>query len=258
MSSHSEQMYKYFPLLKELVLRDLKIKYRRSVLGYLWSLLNPLLMMCILSIVFSYVFRFDIPNYPLYLIIGQVMFGFVSESTTAAMYSVIGNASLLKKVYLPKGIFPLARVISSFVTMLFSMVAIFIVMIVTQVPLRATLLLLPIPMFFVFIFSLGVGFMISSVTVYLRDMFHLYTVFTTAWSFLTPIFYHISIVPDEFKWILFWNPLYYILEYFRSIILYDTVPSFEETMICFLVSAGSLLLGSAVFKKLQNNFLLYI
>lgn len=258
MNSDISQLHKYIPLLRELVVRDLKIKYRRSFLGYLWSLMNPLLMMWILTIVFSYVFRFDIPNYPLYLIIGQVVFNFVSESTTASMYSIVGNAALLKKVYVPKPIFPLARVASSFVTMLFSMVAIFIVMIATDVSLTPTLLLLPIPLFFLFIFSLGVSLIVSAVAVYLRDMFHLYSVFTTAWSFLTPIFYPISIVPDDFRWMLFWNPLFYIVSYFREIILNDAVPTFDSTMVCFELSIGTLILGMLIFKKLQNKFLLYV
>lgn len=252
------RIYKYIPLLKELVIRDLKIKYRRSILGYLWSLMNPLLMMWILTIVFSYVFRFDIPNYPLYLIIGQVVFNFVSESTTASMYSIVGNAALLKKVYVPKVVFPLARVASSFVTMLFSMVAIFIVMIATGVPLSPTLLLLPLPLFFLFVFSLGVSLIVSAVVVYFRDMFHLYSVFITAWSFLTPIFYPISIIPKDFSWILFWNPLYYILSYFREIFLHDTIPTLDNTLVCLVLSVGTLCIGLVVFKKLQDKFLLYV
>ena len=258
MNGEFSQLYKYIPLLQELVIRDLKIKYRRSFLGYLWSLMNPLLMMWILTIVFSYVFRFDIPNYPLYLIIGQVVFNFVSESTTNSMYSIVGNAALLKKVYVPKAVFPLARVASSFVTMLFSMVAIFIVMVATHVPLTLTLLLLPVPLVFLFIFSLGVSLIVSAVAVYLRDMFHLYGVFTTAWSFLTPIFYPVSIVPKDFSWMLFFNPLYYIVTYFREICIYDVIPSLQDTVFCFGISLLTLLIGCMVFKLLQNRFLLYV
>lgn len=251
-------LYNYIPLLKELVLRDLRIKYRKSFFGYLWSLMNPLMMMCILTIVFSQVFRFDLPNYSLYLIIGQVVFNFVSEATTSAMYGIVGNATLLKKVYVPKLIFPLSRVLSSFVTMLFSMVAIFIVMIVTNVEITKKIILLPIPLLFLLIFSLGVSLIVSSVAVYFRDMFHLYSVFTTAWSFLTPIFYPISIVPEEFKQILLLNPLYYILLYFREIILNNTIPSIELTILCFCISFFSLFIGVLIFRKLQNIFLMYI
>jgi len=126
-----QHLQKYRPLLYELVVRDLKVKYRRSFLGYLWSLLNPLLMMAVMSFVFSYIFRYDIENYPLYLICGQTLWGFFNESTNMAMYSVLQNGSLIKKVYIPKFIFPMSRVFSSFVTMSFSLGAILIVMLVT-------------------------------------------------------------------------------------------------------------------------------
>ena len=126
LTAQLQKWRKYKTLLGRLVQRDLKVKYRRSVLGYLWSLLNPLLMMLVMSIVFSYMFRYDIPNYPIYLITGQIMFTFFSESTTMAMGSIIGNASLIKKVYVPKYIFPISRVLSCFVTLLFSLVAVVI------------------------------------------------------------------------------------------------------------------------------------
>ena len=256
--AYVSKLIKYEPLLEQLVIRDLKIKYRRSFLGYIWSLLNPLMMMGILTMVFSYMFRFDIPNYPLYLITGQVVFNFIAESTTAAMASIINNASLLKKVYVPKFIFPLSRIVSSFVTMLFSMVAVLIVMVFTGTSLKCTLFLLPIPMFFLFIFALGIGLILAALTVYFRDVFHLYGVFISLWSFVTPVFYPVSAVPDQVKYILLWNPLYYIVDYFRQIILYDTIPGFSDTVFCLALSVGPLLLGMFIFKKLQKNFLLYV
>lgn len=136
-----DNFWKYKGLLKEFVVRDLKIKYRRSVLGYLWSLLNPLLMMIVMTAVFSSIFRFDIPNFPIYLLSGQIIFNFFSEATTVAMSSIIGSGGLIKKVYVPKYIFPLSRVISSFVTLLFSLVAIIIVVIATNVKLTPLVLL---------------------------------------------------------------------------------------------------------------------
>ena len=139
-----QQLKKFMPLMRELVKRDLKVRYRRSFLGYVWSLLNPLMMMAIMTLVFSYMFRFDIPNYPLYLICGQTLWNFFSESTTVSMYSIIQNGSLIRKVYIPKYIFPLSRVLSSFVTMSFSLVAILIVMLVTGVPFSFGMLLIPV------------------------------------------------------------------------------------------------------------------
>lgn len=216
---------RYIPLLSELIKRDLKIKYRRSFLGYLWSLMNPLLMMWILTLVFSYVFRFDIANYPLYLITGQIVFNFFSESTTIAMSSIINNAALLKKVYLPKVVFPLASIASSFVNMLFSLTAIFIVMLATDVRFSSTLIILPIGLLLLFVFSVGVGLVVSALAVYFRDLFHLYSVLLTALSFATPIFYPVNIIPEDLQYILEYNPLYYMVNFFRQIIFYDTVPS---------------------------------
>lgn len=245
-------------LLKALVTRDLKVKYRRSILGYLWSLLNPLFMMVVMTVVFSNFFRFDLPNYPLYLIIGQVVFSFAAESTTMAMSSILDNAALLKKVYVPKFIFPVARAASSFVTMLFSLVAIVIVMLATNVPLQPTMLLLPIPLFFLFVFCLGLGLILSALAVYFRDMFHLYSVFVTAWSFWTPIFYPIKIIPEEYRAYLVYNPLLHILNYFRDILLYDKIPGVSDTLLCCEISFGALILGLIVFKRLQKQFLLYV
>lgn len=258
MSADWKIIRKYFPLLQQLVLRDIKIKYRRSFLGYLWSLMNPLLMMCILTMIFSYVFRFDIPNYPLYLITGQIVFGFFSESTTVAMSAVLNNAGLLKKVYLPKVVFPLASVISSFINMLFSLAAIFIVMAATDVSLQWTLLLLPLGLAILFIFSLGVGLALSALSVYFRDMFYLYGVLTTAWSFATPIFYPVNIIPQELRYILYYNPLYYFLDFFRKIILYDTVPDRSDILLCGAISFISLTAGISIFRKLQDKFVMYI
>lgn len=249
---------RYIPLLSELIKRDLKIKYRRSFLGYLWSLMNPLLMMWILTLVFSYVFRFDIANYPLYLITGQIVFNFFSESTTIAMSSIINNAALLKKVYLPKVVFPLASIASSFVNMLFSLTAIFIVMLATDVKFSSTLIFLPIGLLLLFVFSVGVGLVVSALAVYFRDLFHLYSVLLTALSFATPIFYPVNIIPEDLQYILEYNPLYYMVSFFRQIILYDTVPSACEISICVFISLAAFTIGLIIFKKMQNQFVMYI
>ena len=200
-------LFKYKWLLQELVIRDLKIKYRRSVLGYLWSVLNPLLMMLVLTVVFSTVFRFDIPNYPVYVLTGQLLFSFYNESTTMAMDSILTGASLIKKVYLPKYIFPLSKVLSTFVTMLFSLIALFIVMIVTDAEFHVTLILLPVAFLYMLIFSLGVSLILSVSVIYFRDIKHLYGVFLSALNYLTPIFYPTSILPEWVKQWMFFNPL---------------------------------------------------
>lgn len=252
------QYSKYQPLVHELVVRDLKVKYRRSFLGYVWSLLNPLLMMTVMSLVFSYMFRFDIPNYPLYLICGQTLWSFFNESTNMAMYSVLQNGALIKKVYIPKYIFPISRVFSSFVTMSFSLAAILIVMVFTQAPVHWTILLFPIPLLLLLIFSCGIGMILSALSVYFRDITHLYSVLTLAWMYLTPIFYPMEGIPAEVVPVIQSNPMYHYITFFRDLVLYGTVPQADMWWSCIGMSALMLAAGVFVFRKLQRNFILYI
>ena len=253
-----QRFNQYMPLLNELVVRDLKVKYRRSFLGYVWSLLNPLMMMAIMSLVFSYMFRFDIPNYPLYLICGQTLWAFFNESTNMAMMSVIANGSLIRKVYIPKYIFPLSRVLSSFVTMSFSLVAILIVMLVTRVTLTWNLLLFPIPLALLLLFCIGVGMVLSALAVYFRDMLHLYGVVIMAWMYMTPIFYPISALPENVAFFLQFNPMYHYVTFFREVVLYGTFPAAKLWTGCFGFSALALAAGILIFRKLQRNFNLYV
>lgn len=253
-----KQYAQYLPLMKELVSRDLKVKYRRSVLGYVWSLLNPLLMMTVMSIVFSYMFRFDIENFPLYLICGQTLWTFFNESTNMAMYSVLQNSALLKKVYIPKYIFPISRVFSSFVTLSFSLVAILLVMLFTGAKFSWWILLFPIPLFFLLIFSTGVSMVLSSLSVYFRDITHLYSVITLAWMYLTPIFYPIEAVPPEVQMFIRFNPMYGYVTFFRELVLYAKVPEAGIVSLCVCSSAIAIVVGAYIFSKMQNDFILYL
>lgn len=257
LASYFKRSYRYKWLLYELVNRDLKIKYRRSVLGYVWSLLNPLLMMTVLTIVFSSFFRFDIPNYPVYLLCGQLIYGFFNESTSVAMNSVIGNSGLIKKVYVPKYIFPVAAISSSFVNYFFSLLALIIVMVATKVPFTPVLSLVPLPLIYILGFSVGIGLLLSTLAVFFRDIRHLYGVLLVAWMYLTPIFYPMSMVPDMVKSIIYLNPLYYFIELFREIVLYGQLPSIQLHLICISMMLISLVLGLTVFKKYQDRFILF-
>jgi ABC-2 type transport system permease protein len=249
---------KYKFLLKELVVRDIKTKYRRSFLGIVWSLLNPLLMMVVITLVFSNLFRFDIENFPIYYLSGQILFSFFSESTNMAMSSIIGNGSLIRKVYIPKYIFPLSKVLSSFVNLIFSLIAILIMMIVTKVKITWKIILFPIPLLYVLIFAIGIGLILAAYSVYFRDIIHLYGVFLFAWIYLTPIFYPINIIPQKYQLLIKMNPMYYMIEYFRQVILYATIPSIRLNCICLFISLYTLSIGLYIFYRKQNNFILYI
>lgn len=255
-----QHLLKYKPLLKELVVRDLKVKYRRSFLGYLWSLLNPLMMMMVMTVVFSFMFRSNIENFPLYLICGNTLWAFFSESTTMAMSSVLSNGALIKKVYIPKFIFPVSRVLSSFVTMSFSLVAILIVMLATRTPFHLALLLFPIPMLLLLLFCTGIGMVLSALAVYFRDIMHLYSVITMAWMYATPIFYPLDpeVLPMEIINLIQWNPMYHYITFFRQIVIYGDVPAIGTWIACVVSAAISMAVGLAIFRKMQKNFILYL
>jgi ABC-2 type transport system permease protein len=249
---------KYKNLLYNLVSRDIKVRYRRSVLGLLWTVLNPLLMMIVITIVFSTLFRQNIPNFPIYYLSGSLIFSFNSETTSNALYSIIGNASLMKKVYIPKYLFPLSKIVSGLVNLGFSLIAMFVVMIVLNVKFQLTLLLLPIPIFYTFLFATGLGFILSTITVFFRDVAHFYGVFVLAWTYFTPIFYPESILPAKVMMVMKINPMYHFVSYSRKLVLYGTVPSMTENLVCLLLSASFFIIGLYVFYKKQDKFVLYI
>lgn len=249
----------YRPLLWQLVQKDVKLKYRRSFLGYLWSILNPLMIMIIMVAVFSNMFRFDIENYPVYLIIGQTIFNFVSEATNQAMWSITGNASLLKKTYVPKYIFTLSKVTSSCVNMLFSLGAMLIVFVVCGISFHWSMLFIPVIIVQVYLFCVGMGLFLSQATVFFRDIQYIYAAFITAWMYVTPIFYPIQQLPFELMWaIKHFNPLYSYITQFRMIVLEQILP--DPRLICygFGISFLMLVIGTVCFIKNQDRFILYI
>lgn len=253
--------YKY--LLYDLVSRDIKTKYRRSVLGILWSVLNPLLMMLVLTAVFSQIIRVEVEGgFALFYLTGYIIFSFVSESSGFSLVSVINGGGLIKKVYLPKYVFPLEKTIFSFVNMLFSLIAfvlVFVIFLITgQVEPHLTMLLFVVPMLYVFVFALGLNLVLSTLNVFFRDVGHLWGVFMTVWMYATPIIYPISMVPEWLQSIIRFNPLYHYVTYFRNVMIYGTLPSLTDNLICIGFSVMMLAIGVTAFRKSQDNFVLHI
>lgn len=253
------RFYAFDELLKQLIIRDVKLKYRRSYLGYLWSILNPLMLMMVLVVVFSNLFRFDIPNFPLYMISGQFLFNFMTEATNMAVGSITGNAALLKKTYVPKYIFTLSKVGSSLVNLVFSLGALVLVMIFTGAEFSWNLLFFPLIILQVLIFSLGISLFLAAATVFFRDIQYLWGVFTSMWMYLTPLFYPVNIIPEEYRWAYMnLNPMYRYIEQFRDIVLHAKTPDFNSMLVGFIVALGFLILGAWYFNKKQDEFILYI
>lgn len=256
-----KNVLKYRYLLADLTTRDLKIKYRRSVLGILWSVLNPLLMALIITAVFSSLFAIRTENFPIYYLLGSLIFSFFSEATNAALMSILGNSPLIKKVYIPKFIFPLEKTVFAFVNMLFSLLALIIMFIILHFIPSWTIVFAPILFIYVFVFSLGAGFFLSAISIFFRDIIHLYSVFLTALMYMTPIIYPESMIaqmPSIVSFVIHCNPMYYYVTYFRNIAMYGILPSLRDNLICIGCALLSLLIGSLVLRKTQNKFILYI
>lgn len=249
----------YKTLVQELVSRDIKLKYRRSFLGYIWSILNPLLVMTVMTFVFSAMFKRNIQNYPVYLLTGRTLFEFLTTSTNAAMKSVTGNAALFKKTYVPKYIFTLAKVTSCMVDTIFSFGALLIVMIVTRAPFHWQLVMLPLLIVQIYIFCLGLGFLLAQLNVFFRDIQYIYRAITTMWMYLTPIFYPIENLPTALQFcIKAFNPLYYYVSQFRDIALYGRVPGPRVFWGGWILAFLMLTVGLYTFQRAKDRFILYI
>jgi len=251
-------MKKYRFLIQQLVSRDFKTKYKRSVLGVFWSFLNPLMMMMVQYFVFSTIFRSDVPNFAAYLIIGTVMFNFFSESIGMSLMSILGNANLITKVYMPKYIYPLTRVLSSLVNLAISLIPMLIVCLLTGIHFQKSAIL---ALFFIFclvVFCLGMGFLLSTSMVFFRDTQFLWNVLCMMWMYATPIFYPETIIPDNLRFVLRANPMYHFIKNTRICIMNGIAPEPMEFIRCLAIAAVALLIGAIIFRKNQDRFVLYL
>ncbi len=258
---------KYSFLVKQLVTRDFKVKYKRSVLGVLWSALYPLLMMTVMAIVFSNVFRFNMEgiNYLVYLMSGLVIFNFFSEATNNAMMSIIGNATLINKVYIPKYLFPIAKCLFVGINFLFSLLPLLLILLISGDPTIGTkchinvyYLLLPIIYGLMFMFVMGVSYILATLAVYLRDTVYIWGIGLTILNYFTPIFYSIAILPENLQKLFIFNPLYQFINATRDIFLFSQMPTWTNLLGCFLSGVVVLAIGLFVFKKNQDKFIYYV
>ena len=267
-STHAKtELQKDIFILKQLVGKDFKIKYRRSFLGVAWSVLNPLLMMVVMAIVFTTIFAqgrngsVTPEMYPLYLIVGNVTFAVMSDSTSQALSSIVYASSLLKKVKVHRFVFPVQKVLFSLVNFAFSLIAVAIVMLWFHVVPTWHLLLLPVCLVLLMFFCMGLGLLLSAATVFFRDVMHLWSVVITAWTYFTPIFWttdYILKMPHILRVLMYANPMYNYLQFMRDIFLFQTCPTPLEFGLCVAWAAIAMVIGYAVFHKNEHKFIHYI
>lgn len=251
---------RYSFLLQQLISRDFKVKYKRSVLGVLWSLLNPIMMMIVMAIVFTNVFEFSTPgvNYLTYLLTGLVFFNYFSEASNLAMSSIVANFTLINKIYIPKYIFPLSKSLFVGINFMLTLIPLYAVIILTGTGLNVYHLLLPYSFLCLFVFTLGIGFILSTISVFLRDMFYIYGIVMQVLSYMTPIMYDINMLDPRLQMVLKLNPLYHIITFARTIILYHEMPSLSAFLICGGSAVITAVIGVIVFRKNQDKFIYYV
>ncbi len=251
-------LHKYGFLIRQLVQRDFKVRYKRSVLGVFWSFLNPLLMTAVQYVVFSQLFQSDIDNYPVYLLSGLVVFNFFNEGVGQALGSIVGNAQLITKVYIPKYIYPAARVLSSGINLAMSLIPLVIAALVTGEQVTRAYFMMPYILLCVMIFTAGLGMILAAAMAFFRDVQFLWGIASMIWMYLTPLFYPVSIVPEEFRLAVMNNPMYLFVSAVRVIVLEGTAPRPAAFCQCTLIALAMLGAGCFVFKKTQDQFVFYI
>ena len=275
LSKYTDNFMKYRHLLRELVVKNIKLQYRNSVLGMLWTFLQPLLTMIVLSVVFSNLFGKDsskVVNYPVYLLSGRLLYEFFTQSTKRAMKSIRGNASIIKKVYVPKYIYPFSVVLSTFVTFLISLsvlvvvIAFFNIAKINPVTISWQIIFALLPIIVLFFFGIGVGMILATLNVFFKDIENLYEVFCLLLFYLTPIVYtldRLGFAKDSWQLsLLKINPMYGIIDAFRAAVLHSAqfaeffdAQSFLYSIIFAVVM---FIIGIVAFYKNQDKFILHI
>jgi len=253
-------LLRYRELFFQLVSQAIKLKYRRSILGYLWSVLDPLLTMIVLTIVFSTIFARGIPYFPVYLLCGQTLFSFMTHSTSMALVSVIGNASLLKKIYIPKYIFTLATITSELIMFFFTIGALIIVILATKAPISWRFIFILIPIIEQYVFCIGLGLFLAQAAVFFRDIVHIWAVVTIAWMYLSAIFYPITSLPENLRLLItHYNPMYFYITMFRNFTIGSAgMGSLDLAIRGAIAAAFMLFLGLVFFSHNKNKFILYM
>lgn len=250
-----EQIKQYIFVIRELTGREIKRKYARSYLGIIWSVLNPLLSMAVMSLIFSTMFKRNIENYPIYYLTANILWSFFTGATNSAMTALVDNKMMLIKVKLPMSIFPLSRCYTAFVNFGYSLVAFVIMLVVFRIPFHICMLLIFLYALGIFIFSLGIGYLLSVLYVMFGDIKHLYSILLMLWMYMSAIFYPVESTTPAMRAVILRNPVYCFISAARKCVLYAELPNKEEWLRMIGWSMGIYLLGRLVFRKAQNKVL---
>jgi ABC-type polysaccharide/polyol phosphate export permease len=248
------ELGRYRYLLWNLILRDLRVRYKRSVLGLFWAMVNPLLTMAVLVTVFSGLFRFDVEHYPIYILAGLLLWNLFARGTSVAMRSVIDNGIIRGKIYVPASVFVAAAVGSALVNLLFALVPLLVLAVLTGVRPNLAWFYLPVPILQTALLTFGIGVLIAALAVFFADMLDIYEVLLGALFYLTPIIYPVTILPEPLLSLERYNLLFAFISGFRSPLLYGRVPDLEVVLLTTMTALAITVVGWTVFTRLLDQF----
>jgi ABC-2 type transport system permease protein len=247
-------LLKYRHLVLQLISRNIKTRYKRSVLGVAWTMINPLMMMVVLTIIFSSVFNTKVENYAVFLLTALTIWGFFSQTSAGIMTELMWGGSLISKIYIPPSVFAISAVGAGLVNMLFSLVPLVLIMLVSGVPITSAMLFLPVPMVFACMFALGIGLILSRLAIFFADVVEMYQILLMVWFYASPIIYPLDVITDERRTFLKLNPVYYLIESFREPVYHGRLPDASVIVIAGLVSVTTLLVGWWYFTQKVDEF----
>ncbi len=250
-----KELYDYRQMILSLVKKDLRGRYKGSVLGFLWTFINPLFQLIIYTIVFSTILKSDIDKYYLFLFVALIPWIFFSSALTGGASSVLAQQSMVTKIYFPREVLPISYVTSSFVNMIYCFIIVFIIVFISGTKINFTaILFLPVVMIIEYFLALGIALVSSSVTVYFRDCEHILGIVSMGWMYLTPIMYSVEIVPDEYRNLFYFNPMTSIITAYRDILYYSKIPDMETLTNAVILAVLFMTAGMFVFGKLKKHF----
>lgn len=249
-----KELIRYRYLVSNLVARDLKVRYKRSFLGFIWVMLNPLLTMGVLVIVFSNVLRFTVNHYPVFLLSGILIFNLFSQGTVSAMSNLIGNGSVLRRMYVPPSVFVASSIGSALVNLLFSIVPFFALSLFTGLAPTVTWVFIIVPCVETAIFAFGIGLIVAPMMVFFNDTYEIYMVVITMLNYLTPVFYPLSILPDWLRQMEQYNPLYLYMDIARLAVINGVIAPPTELLTSALMAIGAFAVGWLFFTRVEGQF----
>ncbi len=250
-------LFRYRELLRNLIARDIKVRYKRSALGFLWVMLNPLLMMLVFYFLFSNIFGKTVGNYTAYIMSGITLWQLFAQGTSVSSLAFLTNRNLISKIYLPKSIFPISVVASSLVHFVFSLVPLVLIVIASGTTISPYVAFLPLIVVMLFFFSLGISLAISTLSVFFHDVIYIYDVILIAWMYLSAIFYPVSILPEDFRILMSLNPIYHYISLFRASLYGNAIPM-DHLMFGGAFAGVSFLIGWAIYRGNKDKIIFYL